>query len=72
MLLGFKHKVAETGTGSNEIVHALSPLKKDTFITVADPNMSTYQSENKIHPSAEIIAAHSILECNDQNPFKLS
>jgi hypothetical protein len=57
--------VAETGTGSNETVHALSPLKKDTFIAVADPNMSTYQSENKIHPSAEIIAAHNILECND-------
>jgi hypothetical protein len=50
MLLGFKHKVAETGTESNETVHALSPLKKDTFIAVADPNMSTYQFENKIHP----------------------
>jgi hypothetical protein len=33
---------------------------------------NAYQSENKIHRSAEIIAAYNILECNDQNPFKLS
>jgi hypothetical protein len=64
--------VAETGTGSNETAHALSPMKEDTFIAVKDPNMSTYESENKIHPSAEVIASHNILECNGQNPFKLS
>jgi hypothetical protein len=72
LLLSFKHKVAETGTWSNESAHALSPRKEDTFIAVTDPNMTTYESENKIHPSAEVIAAHNILECNGQNPFKLS
>lgn len=73
MLFGFKHKVAETGTGSNETIHAfIKPHEEDTFIAVTDPNMTTYKSEHKIHPSAEVIAAHNILECNGQNPFKLS
>jgi hypothetical protein len=47
-------------------------MKENIFIAVTHPNMTTYESENKIHPSAEVIAAHNILECNGQNPFKLS
>jgi hypothetical protein len=47
-------------------------MKEVTFIAVTDPNMTSYESENKIHPSAEVIAAHNILECNGQNPIKLS
>ncbi len=56
---------------SNETANALSLMNEDTIIAVTDPNMSTYESENKIHPSEEVIAAHNILECNGQNPFKL-
>jgi hypothetical protein len=46
-------------------------MKEATFIAIPVPNnMCTYESENKIHPSAEVIAAHNIFKCNDH--FKLS
>jgi hypothetical protein len=70
-VFGFQTQSGRDWNRSNETANALSLMKEDTIIAVTDPNMSTYESENKIHPSEEVIAAHNILECNGQNPFKL-